>query len=90
MSSNGKGQSLADLLLEAVSENKVCRLKALLGALTVEERKALDVALRSKVATSKVTRILEAGGHRINRIVLAEKRKCYTESESCSCRTPTK
>jgi len=90
MSNNGKGLSLADLLLEAVSENKVCRLKTLMNALSTEERRALDMALRSKVNTSKITRILEAGDHKINRIVLAEKRKCYTDSESCSCRTPTK
>lgn len=90
MSSNNKEQSLAELLLGAVNEEKACRLKYLLDALNIEEQKALDIALKSKIPTSKIVRILGSGGHKINRIFLAEKRKCYTDSESCSCRIQTK
>ena len=90
MPSANKGQSLAELLLGAITEEKTCRLQSLLDALSKEEVIALDAALKSNLPTSKITRILDAGGHKVNRIFLAEKRKCYTSSESCSCRTQTK
>lgn len=90
VSSSNKEQSLAELLLGAVTEEKTCRLKGLLNALNTEEQKALDIALKSKIPTSKIVRILGGGGHKVNRIFLAEKRKCYTDSESCTCRIQTK
>lgn len=90
MPSNNKDISLAELLLGAINEEKTCRFQNLLGSLSDEEQIALDAALRSNIPTSKITRILTAGGHKVNRIFLAEKRKCYTESETCTCRIQTK
>ena len=90
MPSTNKGQSLAELLLGAITEEKTCRFKNLLNALSDEETIALDAAFKSNLPTSKITRILDAGGHKINRIFLAERRKCYTSSESCACKIQTK
>ena len=90
MPSNDKGVSLADLLLGAINEEKTCRFKHLLDSFSNEEKVAMDAALKSQIPTSKIARILNAEGHKVNRIFLAEKRKCYTDSETCSCRTQTK
>lgn len=90
MSRQEKAQSLADLLLGAISEQDTCRFKNLLDSLGKDEREALDGALKSNVPTSRIARILSAEGHKINRLFLGEKRKCYLESESCQCRTKAK
>jgi hypothetical protein len=90
MARNEKAQSLAELLLGAINEQDVCRFGNLLDSLGEEERAALDVALKSNLPTSRIARILNAEGHKINRIFLGEKRKCYVESEGCECRTKTK
>lgn len=90
MSRNDKAQSLAQLLLGAINEQDVCRFGTLLGNLGDEEREALDIALKSNLPTSRIARILNAEGHKINRIFLGEKRKCYLESEGCQCRAKTK
>lgn len=90
MPSVNKEQSLAELLLGAITEEKTCRFKSLLNNLSDEEAVALDAALKSNIPTSKIARILDAGGHKVNRIFLAEKRKCYTSSESCTCKIQTK
>lgn len=90
MSSSNEGQSLAELLLGAINEEKTCRFKSLFNNLSDDEAVALDAALKSNLPTSKIARILGSGGHKVNRIFLAEKRKCYTGSESCSCRIQTK
>jgi|APGre2960657423_1045063.scaffolds.fasta_scaffold04392_6 hypothetical protein len=90
MPSNSKDTSLAELLLGAINEEKTCRFQTVLSALSDEEQVALGAALRSNLPTSKIVRILDGGGHKVNRIFLAEKRKCYTESEKCLCRTQTK
>jgi len=90
MPSISKGQSLAELLLGAITEEKTCRLKTLLDGLSDDEIVALDAALKSNIPTSKITRILDAGGHKVNRTLLGEKRKCYTSSESCTCKIQTK
>lgn len=85
-----KAQSLAELLLGAINEQDTCRFGALIESLSKEEQEALDVALKSNLPTSRIARILNAEGHKVNRIFLGEKRKCYLETESCSCRTKTK
>ena len=90
MPSNNKDISLAELLLGAINEEKTCRFQNLLKSLSDEEQIALDAALRSNIPISKITRILTDGGHKVNRIFLAERRKCYTESETCTCRIQTK
>jgi len=90
MSRQEKAQSLAEILLGAINEQETCRFLSLLESLGKEEREALDVALNSNLPTSRIARILSAEGHKINRIFLSEKRKCYTQSESCQCRTKTK
>lgn len=90
MSRPDKAQSLAQLLLGAINEQDTCKFGALIDSLSKEEQEALDVALRSNLPTSRIARILNAEGHKINRIFLGEKRKCYLETESCQCRTKTK
>lgn len=90
MSRNDKAQSLADVLLEAINEQDVCRLGVLMGSLSKDDQVALDTALRSNLPTSRIARILNAEGHKVNRIFLGEKRKCYLESEGCQCRAKTK
>lgn len=90
MSRNEKAQSLADILLGAINEQDICRFKNLLESLGKEEQAALDIALKSNLPTSRIARILNAEGHKINRIFLGEKRKCYIESEGCQCRTSQK
>ena len=90
MPSVSKVPSLAELLTSAITEEKTCRFQTLLESLSKEEIVALDAALKSKIPTSKIVRILDSGGHKINRIFLSEKRKCYTESESCACKMQTK
>lgn len=90
MSRQESEQSLADILLTAISDHDICRLGSLLKSLDSKEQQALDVALRSNLPTSRIARILSAEGHKVNRIFLGEKRKCYVESESCQCRIKTK
>lgn len=90
MSRPDKAQSLAQLLLGAINEQDTCKFGALIDSLSKEEQEAFDVALRSNLPTSRIARILNAEGHKINRIFLGEKRKCYLETESCSCRIKTK
>lgn len=90
MSRQDKAQSLAQILLGAINEQDTCRFGVLLESLSKEEQEALDVALKSNLPTSRIARILNAEGHKINRIFLGEKRKCYMETESCSCRAKTK
>lgn len=90
MSRNDKAQSLAELLLGAINEQDECRFKSLIDSLGKDEQEALGVALKSNLPTSRIARILNAEGHKINRIFLGEKRKCYLESEACECRTRTK
>lgn len=90
MPSNNKDTSLAELLFGAINEEKTCRFQTVLSSLSDEDQAALGAALKSSLPTSKIVRILDGGGHKVNRIFLAEKRKCYTESEKCTCRTQTK
>jgi hypothetical protein len=90
MSRNDKAQSLADLLLGAINEQDVCRFQSLFESLGKEEQAALDIALKSNLPTSRIARILSAEGHKINRIFLGEKRKCYVETEGCQCRANLK
>lgn len=90
MARQEKAQSLAEILIGAINEQATCRLGNLMDSLGEEEQKALDIALKSNLPTSRIARILNAEGHKVNRIFLGEKRKCYIESESCQCRTKTK
>jgi len=90
MARSEKIQSLAELLLGAINEQDTCRFRGLLDSLDEDGRGAMDMALKSNLPTSRITRILNAEGHKVNRIFIAEKRKCYLEAESCSCRTKTK
>lgn len=90
MARSEKAQSLADILLGAINEQDACKFEALLDSLDDETKGALDIALKSNLPTSRIARILSAEGHKVNRIFLAEKRKCYLETESCSCRIKTK
>lgn len=90
MSGQDKAQSLAQVLLSAINEQSTCKFMDLLGSLGEEERKALDAALSSNLPTSRIARILNAEGYKINRMFLGEKRKCYLGSETCQCRTKTK
>lgn len=90
MSRQDKAQSLAQILLGAINEQDTCKFMDLLGSLGKEEQEALDTALKSNLPTSRIARILNAEGHKINRIFLGEKRKCYLESEACQCRIKTK
>ncbi len=90
MSRSDKAQSLSEILLEAVNKQDMCRLRVLIDALSKEEKIAFDAALRSNLPTTRIAKILNSEGRKINRIFLAEKRKCYLETEECECRTKTK
>lgn len=68
MSRQEKAQSLAEILLGAINEQDTCRFSSLLESLGKEEREALDIALKSNLPTSRIARILNAEGHKINRI----------------------
>lgn len=90
MSKSEKVGSLADLLFGAINEQDVCRFGKILETLDPNELEAVDAALKSNLPTSRIATILTTGGHKVNRVFLAEKRKCYTQSEACTCQIKTK